>query len=137
MGYATYRKLFSEAETASRIRSMAGQLFEERKLRASSLPPEMLGEFAWDCLLLLVQHKHGLCETAMAAEINAPASVIRRWLDYLKEQGLCETNSGVAENRVFKLSSTGRTLMTTYIESIRDVSVTPCETIMSALRPAG
>ena len=104
---------------ANLLKSMAERLTRERKLRTAFLPPEMLGEFPWDWLLLLCQQENGWSERQLASELNAPLSVVKRWLAYLEAQDLCEFRNGDGECRgLFRLSSNGRTRMRAYFGSV-------------------
>lgn len=103
----------------SLLKASAERLSQERKLRTAFLPAEMLGEFPWDCLLLLCQQHDGWTQRQLATELDVPLSVVSRWLAYLEAQNLCEYCNGEEEGRgSFRLSSNGQTRMRAYFRSV-------------------
>lgn len=99
--------------------AMARAMLTARKLRARHLPPVMLGEPAWDILLMLyVSDRLALSRLAEWTEI--PLATITRWVNCLEEWGFVERLAHPADKRttLVKMREKGRSALNSYLGSM-------------------
>lgn len=109
---------------------MAEQLYRDRRRRARFLPPDLLGEPAWDILLdLYIAEKRNQSVSVTSACIGAdvPLTTALRWLKQLEEQGLIERTEDAhdARRRYMRLSENGYRQMTGYFADARSWFLSP------------
>lgn len=99
--------------TADALEQLAYSTYLTRKLRHEMLSPDLLGEPAWDILLLLFSHaNHAQQLTAqeLANELGIGLNLTERWLGLLAGHGLVVSAGNHAE-----LTETGRAKLTAYL----------------------
>lgn len=82
-------------------------LYDQRRLREQYLPPELLGEPAWDILLLLYWARHQqrrLSVTAVCASAGAATTTALRYIDHLHRSNMLEKEPHPTDRRISWLS---------------------------------
>ena len=98
-------------------------LIQQRALRFSYLPAELLHDPAWDMLLELLHAEvsgRPLVEPILCKAARIPASLGSRWIDALAQQGLCvrSIDPNNAATVFVKLSAEGRKAMRSYFADL-------------------
>ena len=107
----------SRAASVAEARAM---LFR-RKKRELFFDPAMLGEPAWDVLLLL--YAFGSSDGTYVVDelieiVSGPASTVRRWLSFLEKDGLVERKAPVDDaTALIRLTESGIQMLDAYFAS--------------------
>ena len=103
---------------------LARSVHHARKRRAEHFGPVLFSEPAWDMLLILfiygARDGERLSVTRLAEYGDAPLTTAIRWLDYLESQRMIVRRQCEIDRRRYfvELSEHGRSLLTTYFESL-------------------
>lgn len=98
---------------ADALENLAYSTYLTRKIRYELISSDLLGEPAWDILLLLFAHANRaqqLTFEELARELELGLPLTERWLCVLEEHGLVTTQANLAE-----LSEQGRTKLKAYL----------------------
>ena len=115
-------RLFGLRKMADKLqrRRLVERILALRAARKNFLPPEILGEPAWDILLEL--YVSALQERKMSPAdfaTDVPPSTVRRWLETLNNAGLVtSTRSAIGSAAHCSLTEKGRLALDRLIESL-------------------
>jgi DNA-binding MarR family transcriptional regulator len=102
------------------LASRAQFIIHSRRIRARHFQRSMLGEPAWDVLLLVYAGDVSgdrLTPTKLARLTGTPPSTVSRWIEYLEQQQLVQREPHPNDKRIFfvRLLPQGRQAMTNYL----------------------
>lgn len=87
-------------------KSTARMIFDLRQARAQFFALEMLGEPAWDMLLVLYTAEEALPLAEIVRRTNTPHSTASRWLHYLDAENLVTLEPDARDGRMQKICLT-------------------------------
>lgn len=102
---------------------MARELIHHRRQRRRFFSTMVFGEPAWEMLLALFAHtpgEEGMTAEKLISSVEVPASVGKRWIDYLERERLLVRHAAGADEAtsVISLTPEAEARLTSYIESI-------------------
>lgn len=108
------------ASALSNPHSIAGRIIAARRQRARFLPASLIGEPAWDLLLVLFVEPRGLPVTEAVERSGVATTTALRWIEILKDHQLVNKVQCEVDRRIWvvSISSEGRNLLTHYFSSI-------------------